>query len=146
MAKSPQQTESTKEPSLPPTQASPEKHVITTEAATTVWYSLKNRGGVAVWGSKNPEKPGVTWTTQFSKLMVPPYRPGRLPDADITPQRVLTDPADLIVKVEAEVYRFAITRLNDGSVTPEDQHKFWKTIVQAGEGSYGHYKPNAAVI
>jgi hypothetical protein len=145
MPKSPRNANRAKKSSPPTTQASPEKHVITTEAASSVWYWLKHRGGVAVWRSRNPDKPKMTWTTQFRNpdgtLVTQP-----IPDADITPERVISDPDDVVVKVETEVNRLHIHRTPDGSLSPEDNHEVCVAVVESGEGSYARYKKDSAVI
>ncbi len=127
-----------------------EKLRITAGNASKIWEWFQERGGVCVWECLDISNPGASWAT-----------PLRTADGDNsgTPHwaaslaRTITDPAEVIVDVPAEVKRFHVAvrpgsqglspKLTDGST-----RRVRKAVEKAGDGAwYGFdYATQEAVV
>jgi hypothetical protein len=84
------------------------KHWCESQNADKFWDWIKNRGGVAVWQSQDLSNPGQSWSTPALTKEGTPYpkpHPWKTKDA---PDRVITDPEDILVSEDIEVKRFRI--------------------------------------
>ena len=84
-----------------------EKHICAPENAQKFMAWLQTRGGLAIWRSVNLSNPGASWT---SPVNAPDGTPVKKPcwEAEETPSRIITDPAEVEVVVEKEVKRFHV--------------------------------------
>lgn len=90
-----------------------EKHRVIAPNAPKFWEWLQNRGGVAVWRSINLSNPGASWSTPALKTDgTPSEKPSW--QASNTPERIITDAADVVVDVPKLVKRFHVAvRMGD---------------------------------
>ena len=117
-----------------------EKHIVTAENAAAIWSWLTTRGGLAIWRSTNASRRGASWTTPVKAA------DGRLttkptPDAADTPD-IITDPADVLVSVDAEVNRVPVSRDPDGELSKASADAIYGAVVKAGEGAYFRLEPD----
>ena len=112
-----------------------EKHIVTAENAAAIWNWLTTRGGLAIWHSTNPSRRGASWTTPVKSADgKPTAKP--TPDADDRPERVITDAAQVVVSVDAETNRVAVSRDPDGELSRASADAICGAVVKAGEGAY----------
>lgn len=110
-----------------------EKHHCTIENAERFWDWIKNRGGIAVWRSVNLSNPGASWSTPGDKTDKPTWQ-----TAD-TPERIITDPEDVIVNVDKEVKRFHVAVRGEGmmfEVSDGGNRRISREVEKAGDGAY----------
>ena len=129
-----------------------EKHTVTADNAKLIWDWLQTRGGIAIWRSINLSNPGDSWTTPVNGGDAKPKSKPTWEAAN-EPERIITDPADVVVSVDKEVKRFHIAirmgrqgmslKLTDGST-----RKVEKAVEKAGDGAYYRfdYETQEAVI
>jgi hypothetical protein len=121
--------------------------------ALKIWRWLTKRGGIAVWRSVNLSNPGASWTTPaFEADGVTPYTKPTW-QADNKPERIITDPALVMVQTDREVRRFRVGVRVGGSgmqveVTDAGSRKIRAAVAKAGVGSYHQfgYTTQEAVI
>jgi hypothetical protein len=116
-----------------------EKHTCTAENAAKVWDWLQTRGGVAVWRSVNLSNPGASWTAPYKDDQgVVKGKPTW--EADEKPERIITDPSEIVVLVPKEVKRFHVAvRRGDGlslKLTDASSRKVRAAVAKAGEGAW----------
>lgn len=126
-------------------------HRITAPNVPLVVTWFAERGGIAVWASINIANLGATWTTAATMADgSPPRRPNW--QAGPTPDRIITDPADVLVEVVREVKRFTLTVPPDVTgpikLTPASQEIMRQALTLAGAGAYYEFdaRTHAAVI
>ena len=112
-----------------------EKHIVTAENAAAIWSWLTTRGGLAIWRSMNPSRPAASWTTPVKAA------DGRLttkpaPDAADSPERIITDAAEVVVSVDAETNRVPVNRHPDGGLSQASADAVYAAVVKAGEAAY----------
>lgn len=119
----------------------PEKelHHCTAENAPKFADWIANRGGVAVWRSINLSNPGASWSTPALTKEGEPY-PKPTWQADSKPERVVTDPDNVLVSEDEEVKRFHVAIRRGGGFqfkcTDASSRKIEKAVEKAGEGAY----------
>jgi len=102
-----------------------DKPVISSDKAHLVYQWIKERGGVAVWRSANPENPTMSWT---GPLLDKDGNEASKPNSQAmgTPYLIIKELSDVMVIVPKEVARIKVSeRLSD-----EDTHKLNKVINQ----------------
>ena len=119
-----------------------QKHIVTAENAAAIWSWLTTRGGLAIWRSTNPSRRGASWTTPVKAA------DGRLttkpaPDAADTPERIITDPAEVMVSVDAEANHVPICRDPDGELSKASADAVYSAVVKAGERAYFRLEKDA---
>jgi hypothetical protein len=127
-------------------------HRCTAENAQRFWDWLTTRGGLAIWGSVNLSNPGRTWTApHLDPQGLPKDKPNW--QCGSSPIRIITDPSEVLVSMDAEVKRFhvAIRRGSQGltmKLTDASTIKVRKAEEKAGEGAYHlfDYESQEAVI
>ena len=122
-----------------------EKHAVVEAAAANVWIWLRERGGIAVWHSANRSDTGRTWTTPANDADGKPS-PKPSGQAESTPRRVITDPAEVVVDVPREVKRFRVGVQAGGSglkpkVTDGGTRRINAAIDKAGPGAWCEFMP-----
>lgn len=101
---------------------------------------MRTRGGIAVWVSVDLSSPGECMITPYLNMegnvkTKPHWR------MDNTPERVITDPAMVVVSTDVEVKRFRIA-LRIGSqgmsikVSDGGSRRIRKEVEKAGDGAY----------
>jgi hypothetical protein len=124
----------------------------TPEDAPRMLKWLRERGGVAVWLSINLSNPGASWMSPaLQENGLPTSKPNW--QADTTPVRVISDPAEILVRKDKEVHRFRIA-LRTGSqglsvkLTDHSSQKVHKALDKFGpEARYVFdYETQQAVI
>lgn len=111
------------------------KHIVTAENAAAIWNWLTTRGGLAIWRSTNPSRPGASWTTPANAADGKPT-PKPTPDAADTPERIITDPPEVMVSVDAEANRVPVSRDLDRGLSQASADAIYGAVVKAGEGAY----------
>jgi ribosomal protein S6 len=112
-----------------------EKHHCTIENAPRFWDWIQNRGGIAVWRSINLSNPGASWSTPADRQDKPTWEAGSVPE------RIVTDPDQVLVSVDREVKRFHVA-VRPGSqgltlkVTDGGSRRIRREVEKAGEGAY----------
>lgn len=120
-------------------------HECSPDSAVKMLGWIRTRGGVALWRSVNLSNPGASWSTPARTADVggipgDPY-PRPTWEAADKPERVITDPAEIIVVVRKEVRRFRIALRRGGSgaffgkLTDASSKKLRAALEKAGEGS-----------
>jgi len=127
-------------------------HIITAENAEKIASWLRDRGGVAIWPSVNLSNPGASWTTPANK---PDGSPTTQPtwQAAPKPERIITNPQDVLVSKDVEVKRFHVAlRLGGGGmalkVTDGGTRRIRREVAKAGVGAFYQfdYSTQEAVI
>jgi hypothetical protein len=100
-----------------------ETYKIKDEHAARMWEWLQTWGGIAIWRSINLSNPGASWSTPALTDGTPTPKPTW--QVANTPERIITDPAEVVVSVPREVERFHVAvrmglqgfmlKLTDGS-------------------------------
>jgi ribosomal protein S6 len=129
-----------------------EKHIVAAENAEKMAGWIKDRGGIAVWRSINISNLGISWTTPAVNVDgSPSARPSW--QADSKPERIITDPTEVLVSVDKEVKRFRVgVRLGSQGmsykVTDGGSRRIRAAVAKAGEGAYHvfDYETQEAVI
>ena len=112
-----------------------EKHIVTAENAAAIWSWLTTRGGIAIWRSTDPSRPAASWTTPVKAADgKPTAKP--TPDAADSPERIITDAAEVVVSVDAEANRLSVSRDPDGGLSQASADAIHGAVVKAGEGAY----------
>src|ERR1019366_2168301 len=93
------------------------------------------RGGLAIWRSTKPSRPRASWTTPAKTAYGAPITKPT-PDATDTPERIITDPADVMVSVDAEANRVPVSRDPDGGLSQASADAVYAAVVKAGEAAY----------
>ena len=101
---------------------------------------LANRGGIAVWRSVNLSNPCGSWSTPVLTVDGTPHEKPTW-EAESTPSRIITDPAEIVVTVPKEVKRFHIAVRWGSSglalkVTEGSTHRIHAAVTKAGEGAW----------
>ncbi len=115
-----------------------EKYTISYRRVDLIGTWLKERGGVAVWGSCNlSSRPGDMLTPALDKSGVPTRSPRR----DCVLDRIIIHPDDLEVAIDHEVKRFhvAVRMGRQGfslKVTDGGSRRIHKEVAKAGKGAY----------
>ncbi len=111
------------------------KHIVTAENAAAIWSWLTTRGGLAIWRSTNPSRRGASWTTPAKAA---DGKPTAKPTADAgnSPERIITDPAEVMVSVDAEANRVPVSRDPDGGLSQASADAVYAAVVKAGEAAY----------
>ena len=116
-----------------------EPHIITPENAAKMSDWLKTRGGLAIWRSVNLSNPGASWTTPVRMANGVPYEKPTW-ESDTKPERIITDPAEVVVSVDKEVKRFHVAIKRGDSfnftLTTASNTKVKNAVRAAGEGAY----------
>jgi len=95
----------------------PELHYCTPETAHRFADWLATRGGIAVWRSGNISNPGASWSTPALVLDGTPT-PRPTWQAEMTPERIITDIALVRVSMWREVKRIKVsTRMGTQGLT-----------------------------
>lgn len=118
-------------------------HVVTAENAPKIWSWLRERGGLAIWQSVNLSDPGKSWTTPALQLDGSPT-PKPTWEAENTPSRIITDPAEVLVSKDREVKRFHVAvRLGRQGLnfkcTDASTRKIRDAVAKAGNGAYNEF-------
>jgi hypothetical protein len=116
----------------------------------TLW--IKERGGIALWGSVNLSNPEASWTTPvLDEKGLPVTKPSW--QAASTPMVVVRDLKNVDVQILKEVARFkvAVRRGDQGlnlKLTDHSSKKLRNKLDAAGEGAsyYFDYERQEAVI
>jgi hypothetical protein len=80
-----------------------EKHKVDPAVAHRIMRWLRERGGIAIWGSVNLSNPGKTWTAPVNDDKGQP-KVKESWEMGEHPIRIITDPAEVLV-VEGKVYK-----------------------------------------
>lgn len=130
------------------------KLTITAENANHIRQWLDSRGGIAVWRSQDLSRAGEeVWTPATTPDGRPAQEAGE-PRWDLVFERIVSDPADVIVSVDREVKRFHVgTKRGSGLswvVTDAGTRRIKREVEKAGKGAYyvfdyGDYK-NAVIM
>ena len=127
-----------------------EKHIVTLADAPRILDWIQTRGGIAIWRSINLGNPGASWTTPVTDAE---GKPTEKPSwqASSVPERIITDPAEVLVSEDVEVARLHIAirtgsqgmslKLTDGS-----SRRVRKAVAKAGEGAFYVFEGDEAVI
>lgn len=117
----------------------PEPHLCDPENAAKFKAWIATRGGVAIWRSINLSNPGGSWST-------PALQPGGQPttkptwQAETTPSRIITDPAEILVTVPREVKRFHVAiRMGDSmnlTLTDGASRRVRREVAKAGDKAW----------
>ncbi len=84
-------------------------HIVMEENAALIAKWLRERGGIAIWHSANLSNPGMSWTTpKLTEDGQPMPKPTW--QAENAPERLITDPAEVLVQTGREVKRFHVFR------------------------------------
>lgn len=125
-------------------------HEVAPENAAKMLDWIERRGGIAVWKSVNLSNPGASWSTP---ALAPDCSPYRKPtwEAESSPYKVITNPAEIVVVTRKEVKRFRVAiRVRGMSVklTSGSTRKVDKAMIHAGEDASYHfdYETQEAVI
>lgn len=116
------------------------KHEVSADNAPTIREWLASRGGLAVWRSVNLSNPGASWTTpRLTADGQPMPRPTW--QADTQPERIITDPSEIVVVEPREVRRFhvAVRRSSNGlmlKLTDASTQKVRAATARAGQGAW----------
>ena len=129
-----------------------EKHICMPENASKMKEWIANRGGVAIWPSVNLSNPGASWSSPALTEDGKPYPKPTWQAAD-TPERVITDPSEIVVTVPKEVKRFRVA-LRLGSqglsvkLTDASSERVRAAVRKAGEKAWYQfdYASREAVI
>lgn len=116
-----------------------EPHRVDAENAEKIWGWMKTRGGLAVWRSVDLSDPGRSVTTPYNdaeghRTTKPHWK------YDDHPERIITDPAEVVVETYKEVRRFKIA-VRPGSqgmsfkLTDHSSQKVRDACKKAGEGA-----------
>jgi len=102
---------------------------------------LASRGGLAVWDSKDFGNLGQSWVTPVNDQAGNPYGPPhwKCGGPGSKPDRIVTNPADVVVVIDREVERFPIKLKQDGMMivlTKQSRDKVNKAKERIGKGSY----------
>jgi hypothetical protein len=131
--------------------SSPEPYICSAEDAEKLAGWLKERGGLAIWYSRNLSNPGASVTTPALTPEGKPYaRPGW--QYGDQPDRNITDAAEVQVAEDREVRRFRVgIRRGDGlclKVTDGGSRRIRVAVAKAGKGAYYvfDYSTQEAVI
>jgi hypothetical protein len=101
---------------------------------------LRTRGGIAIWRSQLLGDSGLTVTTpRLDEKGQPATKPGWKFASQ--PDRIITDPAEVLVSVDEEVNRFyvAVRMGSQGlmwKVTDGGTRRIRAAVAKAGEGAY----------
>jgi hypothetical protein len=127
-------------------------HVVTLENAEKIAFWLKERGGIAVWSSINLSNPGASWTTPAKNadgtvVTKPTWQ------AANEPERIITDPSEVLVSKDVEVKRFRVGVRQGGNglmlkVTDGGSRRIRSAVSKAGDGAFNvfDYETQEAVI
>lgn len=115
-------------------------HIVTPESAQRIAEWLDTRGGIAVWPSINLSNPGASWTTPVNNADGSPTTKPTW-EAQNKPERVITNPAEVLVSKDVEVKRFHVgVRLGSQGmsykVTDGGSRRIRSAVAKAGEGAY----------
>jgi hypothetical protein len=132
--------------------SSPEPYICSAEDAEKLAGWLKERGGLAIWYSRNLSNPGASVTTPALTPEGKPYaRPGW--QYGDQPDRNIADAAEVQVAEDREVRRFrvGIRRGDQGlclKVTDGGSRRIRAAVAKAGKGAYYvfDYSTQEAVI
>lgn len=106
----------------------------TIDNAPRFWDWIQNRGGLAVWQSINMSNPGASWTTPADRVEKPTW------EANDRPEKIVTDPDEVVVSVDKEVKRFHVgVRRSNGfmfKVTDGGSRRIRREVEKAGKGAY----------
>lgn len=127
-------------------------HIVNVENAAKIAEWLRTRGGIAVWRSINLSNPGASWTSPVldagGQLAGKPTW-----QAANTPERIIADPAEVIVATDKEVKRFrvGVRQSSNGmsfKVTDGGTNRIRREVAKAGENAYHafDYSTQEAVI
>src|SRR5690348_7449879 len=115
-------------------------HVVTVENAEKISFWLQERGGIAVWRSINLSNPVASWTTPVknadgTQVTKPTW------EAANEPERIITDPVEVLVSKDVEVKRFRVGVRASGNgfslkVTDGGSRRIRSAVAKAGDGSY----------
>lgn len=128
-----------------------EPHRILAENADQIWGWLKTRGGVAIWRSADLGDPSKSWS---GPRLGEDGQPKKKPcwQSEDEPERIITDPAEIVVDVPQVVKRFRVAvRMGDGlriKCTDASSRKIRAACEKAGENSWHEfdYTTQEAVI
>jgi len=142
MADTPDESKGTQSASAATPEIATEKHIVTAENAAAIWSWLTTRGGVTIWRSTNPSRRGASWTTPAKTAYgTPTAKP--TPDAADTPERIITDPVEVAVSIDAEATRVPVCRDTDGELSRASADAIYAAVVKAGEGAYFRLETDA---
>lgn len=128
------------------------KHDCAIENADAFVDWIKNRGGVAVWNSRNLSNPGRSLSTPNKTKEGEPFPS---PDWQVgsSPDLIITDPKEIEVHKDKEVKRFhvAIRQSSNGLMlkcTDASSRRIRKAVEKAGRGAHHtfDYASQEAVI
>lgn len=129
-----------------------EKHITSSESAAQIWKWLNTRGGIAIWRSLDLSGLGESWTTPARTVSGEPMGKPTWKSAN-APDRIITDPAEVVVSVDKEVKRFrvAVRFGRQGmslKVTDAGSERIRREVVRAGAGAYHRfdYSTQEAII
>lgn len=110
------------------------------ENAPLIQRWLQERGGIAVWASVDFSRPAQSLTTpaltaEGQPSSKPAYWVGK------QPERIITDPAEVLVSTDVEVRRFRVAlRLSSNGLTTKctdaSSKRIRKAVAKAGEGAF----------
>lgn len=129
-----------------------EKHEVMPENVEKFKDWLANRGGIAIWKSVNLSNPGLSMSSPALEKDGTPYSKPSWQVAN-QPERIITDPADVVVIVPKEVKRFHVgVRMGSQGmsykVTDGGTRRIRAAVVNAGDGAWYEfdYSTQEAVI
>lgn len=118
-----------------------EPHICEPANAAQFKTWIASRGGIAIWNSLDLRCPGQSWSTPAlcedgTPKTKPHWAAGNAPD------RIITDPAEVLVVVPREVKRFHVAvnmhgmmlRTTDGAT-----RKVRAAVAKAGEGAWHEF-------
>lgn len=114
-----------------------EKHECAPENAASMRMWIEKRGGIAIWPSVNLSNPGASWSTPANTLEGTPTPKPTWQAAD-KPERVITDPNEVVVVTRKEVKRFHVAVRQAGltlKCTDGATRKIRAAVAKAGEGA-----------
>ncbi len=114
-----------------------EKHECAPENAANMRTWIEKRGGIAIWPSVNLSNPGASWSTPANTLEGTPTPKPTWQAAD-KPERVITDPNEVVVVTRKEVKRFHVALRRSGlafKCTEASSRRIKAAVAKAGEGA-----------
>jgi hypothetical protein len=116
------------------------KHDCSLENAPKFADWIKNRGGIAHWKSVNLGNPGAGWSSPALDKKGEPYTKPNWQCAN-TPEKIITDPAEIEVFEGYEHKRFHVGTRGSGNglsikVTDAGSRRIRAEVEKAGDGAY----------
>lgn len=115
-----------------------EKLYTTEENAAKFWLWLTERGGIAVWNSLDLSSPDKSWSSPAHDVTGKVYNRPSWRTSE-TPNRIVTDPEDVVVCFDRVVTQFRVTVEHYGlsiRCSASSSRRIRQECEKAGEGAY----------